>query len=246
MSLGSSWDKIGTEANRPSERRNPLEPIRIMHFSDALCVWAYVSQIRIDELLKNFAGSVQLEYRYFQVFGDVLKKIEASWHERGGVQGYSEHVKSVCGKFCHVAVDPQVWVRTTPHSSMPSHLFLCAVRVLESEGSAPPGTQSSAAWAVREAFFRDGADVSRRETLLATAERLRLPVAKIEKILSTGVAHAALSDDMDLARIQGIQASPTLLFNDGRQRLTGNVGYRIIEANIRELIEGAPGQLSWC
>jgi hypothetical protein len=37
-----------------------------------------------------------------------------------------------------------------------------------------------------------------------------------------------------------------LLFNEGRQRLTGNVGYRIIEANIRELLEGAPGQLSWC
>ena len=26
-----------------------MEPIRITHFSDTLCVWAYVSQIRIDE-----------------------------------------------------------------------------------------------------------------------------------------------------------------------------------------------------
>lgn len=217
-----------------------------MHFSDALCVWAYVSQIRIDELLKNFAGSVELEYRYFQVFGDVPKKIEASWKEHGGVQGYSEHVRSVCGKFGHVAVDPQVWVRTTPHSSMPSHLFLCAVRVLESDGSVPPGAQSSAARAVREAFFMEGADVARRETLLATAEKLRLPVAKVEKILDGGVAHAALCGDLDLAHTHGIQASPTLVFNEGRQRLSGNVGYRIIEANIRELLEGAPGQLSWC
>jgi len=51
---------------------------------------------------------------------------------------------------------------------------------------------------------------------------------------------------LDLARTHSIQASPTLLFNEGRQRLSGNVGYRIIEANIRDLIEGAPGQLSWC
>jgi len=51
---------------------------------------------------------------------------------------------------------------------------------------------------------------------------------------------------LDLARTHSIQASPTLLFNEGRQRLSGNVGYRITEANIRDLIEGAPGQLSWC
>ena len=54
------------------------------------------------------------------------------------------------------------------------------------------------------------------------------------------------AEDLDLARAQAIQASPTLLFNEGRQRLTGNVGYRIIEANIRELLERAPDQLSWC
>ena len=99
---------------------------------------------------------------------------------------------------------------------------------------------------MREAFFKHGADVARSKTLLATAEKLRLPVAKIENILDTGVAHAALSDDLDLGRTHGIQASPTLVFNEGRQRLSGNVGYRIIEANIRELLEGAPGQLSWC
>jgi hypothetical protein len=28
--------------------------------------------------------------------------------------------------------------------------------------------------------------------------------------------------------------------------LTGNVGYRILEANIRELLDSPPGQQSWC
>lgn len=223
-----------------------MEPIRIMHFSDTLCVWAYVSQIRIDELLRNFAGSVELECRYLHVFGDVPRKIEASWKDRGGVQGYNEHVRTVCGNFEHVAIDPRVWIRTTPQSSMPSHLFLCAVRLLESDGGASPGAHSAAAWAVREAFFKEGADVAQRGTLLGIAENIRLPVAGIEDIMDSGAAHAALCGDFDLARTHSIQASPTLLFNEGRQRLSGNVGYRIIEANIRELLEGAPGQLSWC
>jgi hypothetical protein len=83
-----------------------MEHIRVTHFSDTLCVWAYVSQIRIDELLRNFSGSVELEYRYPHVFGDVPKKMETSWKDRGGVQGYNEHVKTACGKFGHVALDP--------------------------------------------------------------------------------------------------------------------------------------------
>lgn len=34
--------------------------------------------------------------------------------------------------------------------------------------------------------------------------------------------------------------SSTLIFNEGRQRLNGNVGYRVIEANIRELLHNLP------
>jgi predicted DsbA family dithiol-disulfide isomerase len=102
------------------------------------------------------------------------------------------------------------------------------------------------AWAVREAFFRDGADISRQDVLFGIAGELGLPLADIERILRSGAAHAALAEDIELARTHGIQASPTLLFNEGRQRLTGNVGYRIIEANIRELLDSDPNQLSWC
>jgi predicted DsbA family dithiol-disulfide isomerase len=99
---------------------------------------------------------------------------------------------------------------------------------------------------LREAFFRHGLDISRRKVLLEIAESIGLPSAEIEDAIATGAAHAALAEDLELARAQSVAASPTLLFNEGRQRLTGNVGYRIIEANIRELLERAPGQLSWC
>ena len=223
-----------------------MERIRITHFSDALCVWAYVSQVRIDELQKNFPEEVELDYRYFHVFGNVPGKIEASWKDRGGVRGYSEHVRSVVDRFGHVALHPQAWVRNTPQSSMPAHLFLCAVRLLETGGGVPAGALGRAAWAVREAFFKDGQDISRHDVLMDIARTMALPVAELERMLDSGAAHAALAGDLDLARTHGVQASPTLLFNEGRQRLTGNVGYRIIEANIRELLESAPGQLSWC
>lgn len=223
-----------------------MQPIRITHFSDVLCVWAYVSQIRVDELRSSFQERVELNYRYLPVLGNVPKKMEAGWKDLGGVRGYSEHVRSVVEQFGYVTLHPQAWVRNTPQSSMPAHVFLCALRLMEATGGVPAGTQQRAAWEIRHAFFQEAHDVSRQDVLLTIAEALSLPMAGIERTLNSGAAHAALSEDLDLARTQGIQASPTLLFNEGRQRLTGNVGYRIIEANVRELLEGAPGQLSWC
>jgi predicted DsbA family dithiol-disulfide isomerase len=129
---------------------------------------------------------------------------------------------------------------------MPGHLTLCAVRSLESAGTVAPGTLQRVAWALRLAFFRDGQDISSHANLTRISAQSGVPSGELEKTLGSGAAHAALAEDLELARQHTIQASPTLLFNEGRQRLTGNVGYRIIEANIRELLENVPGQLSWC
>lgn len=223
-----------------------MTTVRIMHFSDILCVWAYVSQIRIDELLEQFSGHVELESRFFSVFGSVRRKIESQWNDRGGLRAYADHVKKIVADFGHIEVHPQVWERNTPSSSMPSHAFLCAVRCLEEQGVAGPGATREAAWAIREAFFAHNIDISKKNNLLAMAEQIDLPVGTIEEQLDNGQAYAALSEDLELARDQSVRASPSLIFNEGRQKLTGNVGYRIIEANVRELMHPSSGQHSWC
>jgi predicted DsbA family dithiol-disulfide isomerase len=64
--------------------------------------------------------------------------------------------------------------------------------------------------------------------------------------MDSGDAYARLSKDLDLVKEHTVTVSPTLIFNEGRQRLNGNVGYRVIEANIRELINNPPGEQSWC
>jgi predicted DsbA family dithiol-disulfide isomerase len=223
-----------------------MELVKITYFTDSLCVWAYVSQVRMDELKANFKDAVEFDSRYFHVFGDVENKIEAAWRERGGFAAYRRHAREIVEKFGHVELHENTWNIDIPKSSMPAHLFLCAIRCAESSGRVAPGAGNRAAWVVREAFFRNGRNVSQAKVLLEIAESIGLPVVEIENAMATGAAHAALASDLEIARAQSITASPTLLFNEGRQRLTGNVGYRIIEANIRELLERAPGQLSWC
>jgi predicted DsbA family dithiol-disulfide isomerase len=223
-----------------------MDRVKISYFTDALCVWAYISQVRIDELKANFKDAVEIDCRYFHVFGNVANKIDAVWKERGGLPTYRRHVCEIVEKFGHVEIHEQTWKAEVPKSSMPAHLFLCAIRQAEASASCEPGSGDRAAWAVREAFFRGGRDISQARVLFEIAESLGFSAGGIENAIASGVAHAALAEDLELARAQSVAASPTLLFNEGRQRLTGNVGYRIIEANIRELLEGTPGQLSWC
>lgn len=223
-----------------------MNPVKISYFTDALCVWAYVAQIRMDELKANFKEGVEIECRYLNVFGNVSTKMDAIWKQRGGLPAYQQHVREVVEKFGHVQLHERTWRADVPRSSMPAHLWLCAIRIVELGSRCAPGSGDRAASAFRDAFFRQGRDISRAAILLEIVEEIGLPSAEIKDAITTGVAHAALADDLELARAQSISASPTLLFNEGRQRLTGNVGYRIIEANIRELLEASPGQLSWC
>ena len=224
-----------------------MDKVKIQHFSDVLCVWAYVSQIRVDELKQQFGDHVEMDYHFVHVFGHAHQKLEAQWSQKGGARAYGDHVKEVVGKFDHVPVHEDIWVRDAPRSSLPAHLFLSAIKLLEPQVDADGNTAfERAAWAVREGFFRDLVDVSQRRELLGIAEHLALPVAEIETILDKGAAHALLSEDIAMARDQSVRASPTLLFNEGRQVLTGNVGYRVIEANVRELLRVPVDQSSWC
>ena len=223
-----------------------MDTVQITHFSDALCVWAYVSQVRCDELLTEFEERASIEYRYFQVFGNVAGKMDKAWAKRGGIAGYAEHVQGVTAGFPHVKLHADVWVRNTPTSSMPAHLLLCGVRELERLGEVDAGVASATAWAVREAFFARCEDISARGVLLESAQRAGVEPSKLEPLLEDGRAHAALSVDLESAREFDIRASPTLTFNEGRQRLAGNVGYRILEANVRELLEHPDGESSWC
>lgn len=218
-----------------------MEPIAVQHFSDVLCVWAYVGQVRVDELCRKHGSQLSMDYHFVDVFGDVPGRITERWRERGGLEAYGQHVLEVVGRFDHVEVHPEIWTRNVPSSSMSSHLFLHAVQ--ESGGVR---ALERAAWALRESFFRHALDISARELQMGVAEELGLSRSEIEKHLDSGLAAARLSSDLRIAADQGIKVSPTLTFDEGRQVLRGNVGYRVIDANVQELLERGGTQHSWC
>ncbi len=227
---------------------NTKPVIDIEYFSDLLCIWAYIAQARVEEILANFGDQVRVHTRFCGVFGDTTFKIAEGWKNRDGYAGFSRHVHEVGEQFGHVELHPGIWIRTRPASSIPAHLVLKAVQQAESSStSAEPGTVERLSWALRLAFFRDARDIGRWPVLQAILKEQNIPAEPVIEELATGRAHAALTaDERDKARFQ-VQGSPTFVLDNGRQKLYGNVGYRVLEANIRELIrEPAMGEASWC
>lgn len=220
--------------------------IQISHFSDILCIWAYVSQIRMQELALEFPDQAQVDFHFFPVFGDVPGKIAKQWSKRGGLAGYSEHVKNVAAQFEHIKLHSEVWTKAPPKSSMPAHLYLSAIAELENRESVGAGASQNFAASLRRAFFVDAKDISNQEELRNLCEELKLPPADIETLINDASAYARISRDMNLAKELNIKASPTIIFNEDRQRLTGNVGYKIIKANIKELLDQSLDASSWC
>ncbi len=225
-----------------------MEPIHISYFSDVLCVWAYIAQIRLDELKTTFQDKITIQQHFVPVFGNAREKLENRWRDRGGLTGYRDHVHAVIKKFDHITVHPDIWTHVTPPSSTSCHLFLQAIQLLEVKGLVEDDQPvfEKAIWAFREAFFTKLANISDRKVQFGIAEELGLPLAAIQAQIDSGEAYAQLSQDFELVKEHTVSVSPTLIFNEGRQRLNGNVGYRVMEANIRELLHNPPGEQSWC
>lgn len=224
-----------------------MNRVSVVHFSDVLCHWAYVGQARLDEAEAEFGSQIALSLRFCPVFGNALGRVKRRWEGRGGFAAWGDEVRRVVGSFGHVEVHAETWNRAAPRSSLPCHVFLAALRTSEDSDSDSGSDYERAIWRLRTAFFSEARDISQRSVQLEVAEELGLSIEPIEKRLASGEAHALVSADYELARELGVSVSPTLVLNQGRQRLNGNVGYRVIEANLRELLrEPHAGEATWC
>ena len=102
-------------------------------------------------------------------------------------------------------------------------------------------------WAFRCGFFRDCRDIARWDVQCELADALGVDINAIEKSIHDGTAFARLATDYQDADKMRIEGSPSFVLNEGRQKLYGDVGFRIIEANIQELLRTPGGdQASWC
>jgi predicted DsbA family dithiol-disulfide isomerase len=208
-------------------------------------VWAYVANVRLDELRRHFGAQIAVRERFCSVFGDVRTKMEQGWRDRGGAVGYRAHVEQIAARFPHVTLHPDAWSRTVPTTSSTPHACVKAAALAAGPERAA-AVASDVGWRLRLAFFAEGRDVSRLDVQLAVVEEAGLSATTVRARLEDGTAWAALQRDYEDAAAEQVRGSPTFLANERRQMLYGNVGYKIIEANVLELLRDPGDHASWC
>lgn len=218
-----------------------MKPVPITYFSDVLCVWAYVAQARVDELKTQLGDDIEIESRFCSVFGDTADKIAVGWADRGGYEGFNRHLREVAAQFPELQLHPGIWLDARPASSLSAHVFLRAVETIDASRF------EDAAWATRRAFFHDCRDIASWQVQSDITTALGIDSDALTAAMHSGEAHARLAADYREAERMGVQGSPSFVLNDGRQKLYGNVGYLVLEANVKELLRTPmAGQTSWC
>lgn len=221
---------------------SPALPTTVIdYYTDVLCVWAWIAQPRLEKLQQQWNKQVEVRHRYVDIFGNSHDKIKQRWGQHDGFDKFSAHVLDSVTPFDDTPVHPDIWTRVRPNSSMPAHLFLKAIGIVAGDEMV-----QTMAGLVRRAFFVDGRDISQLSLLFDLAREQNMDAKELERCLMDGQAMAGLSTDQHNARELGVKGSPTWVLNEGRQILYGNVGYRILNANIEELMRHPQTEASWC
>lgn len=223
-----------------------MAKITLDYFTDVLCIWAYVAQIRLAELHQQFDDEIQVNEHFITLFGNTEKRIGEGWKDKGGFEGFNLHVLKVAEQFPHLKINPNVWLTCRPASSANSHLYLKAAQLLVNENKISNTDFQQLIWNIRSAFFLEAKDISDISVLTELAQNLSLPITLIQEKIDCGLAIAELCRDMEMREEHKLEGSPTYLLNNGRQKLYGNVGYRILEANVKELLDQPQSIASWC
>jgi predicted DsbA family dithiol-disulfide isomerase len=220
----------------------PRSCLPFEYWSDPLCIWAFVSEQRLQRLLTDKGSCLDVQHRVVVVFGSVPWRFREGPWQQPGPAGRAEATRRIAERFGRDDVDGRVWLDDPPASSWSPGAAIKAAFAAEQAQELAPGTANRFQSALREAFFVDNRNIARHRVQLEVAEATGLDTAALERCLEDGRALALLWEDQRLKEEQKIQGSPTYVFDGGRAQLYGNFAEGILRATVQELLEGmAPG-----
>lgn len=221
-----------------STSRGAAAPLSFQYWSDPLCIWAFVGQPKLDEILSAWGDRVAVEYRVVPVFGSVGSRFrEGPWADEGP-EGRRDATRRLAREHGIDGVTGDVWVEDCPHSSWSCGAAVEGVLAMEASGEAPIGGGARYLRELREHLFLRNRNICHRHEQLAVAERSGIDAGSLERRLDDGSAVALLWEDERARLAAGIRGSPTYVFDGGRAILYGNFPFSVLRAVVAELLGG--------
>ena len=223
-----------------------MSKLYFSHWTDPLCIWAFVGQDQLDRLLAELGSRVVVDSRIVPIFGSVPWRFAHGPWSSGGVEGRVTATREIAAAHGHPEVDGSCWRPDCPSSSWAPGAAIKAVAALELAHAVEPGSTARYQHALRKRFFVECQNIARRPVQLEAAEALGIARAGIEQRLDDGSALAALWEDFQEKDRLKLQGSPSYVFDHGRTMLYGNFSFGVLHATVEELLRGLGPEGSAC
>ena len=185
-------------------------PITIDVVQDTVCPWCRIGKKNLDDALKNFDGEAEVRFHpYF---------LRPEMPEAG--RDFREHMRSIKGdddieplllRVSNIGLQAGLTFNWDRVKRMPNTLLSHALVL-----SAPVAEQGRLLDAVYQAYFIDGRDIGKTQTLIEISDGLPVDISKLgDEAFLDEVAGRA-----EAARAQGITGVPFFII-DGQTAISG-------------------------
>jgi predicted DsbA family dithiol-disulfide isomerase len=211
------------------------KPVKIDFVSDVVCPWCAVGLSALEQAIARIGDELQVELHFqpFELNPEMAAEGEDVTEHLTRKYGISEAQVAQNGEAIRARGEALGFTfdmarRRRIYNTFDAH------RLLHWAGEQDVLQQRALKHALLRAYFTEGEDVSSSEVLVRVAEEVGLDGARARAILASDEYAGAVREVETFYRQQGIQAVPSVIFND-RHLVQGGQPVETFEQALRQL-----------
>ncbi len=206
-------DRRDNPLRSPPGVKNNMEPLLFADwYTDPFCSWSFAAEEAIGRFRSHFGERLSFRHRLFPLYSSIDEFLRN--HGLATQNDFAPRIGKV-SRATGVTMSPKVWET----GQAPSSTEECC-RFAEAALIADPEKGDRFLARLRELAFLDGRNIGDPGILRETARALGVDMALLEEALRSGRAEAALEEDREKARVEGVTVRPTLVMtNSGGDRV---------------------------
>ncbi|MEL1265342.1 DsbA family oxidoreductase [Pseudoxanthomonas putridarboris] len=210
-------------------------PVKIDFVSDVVCPWCAIGLAALEQAIARVGDGlrVELHFQPFELNPDMAPEGESIADHLGRKYGMAidqlrQNSEAIRQRGAALGFVFDMEKRDRIYNSFDAH------RLLHWAGGLDPSRQLALKHALLRAYHGEGRNIADADTLIAIAESAGLDGAEARRILASDDFAAQVREREEFYRQHGIQAVPSVIFND-RHLVQGGQPVEVFEQALRQL-----------
>lgn len=175
-------------------------PIAVVLYHDVLCAWCLLADHRLAVLREEYGNGLRFSYRAFPI-----RPVEVAPNSRE-TRVFARHYRRVAQEAEGEGIVPDLWLGGDPPTST-----LAPLMALEAARLQGMRRRDDFLLALRDAAFRRGINVTRRDVLVEIASRVGLKPDRFVAALGARATEEAVRTEHAEAVARGVRGVPALV-----------------------------------